>query len=65
MKCKKGHKMKNLGNISNIILASDPPQWDEVWVCDKCMTKKTVRVHGRQSNPNRNWQAEGYVEESE
>ena len=38
--------MKNLGNISCVVLASYPPQWDEVYICETDKTKKTVRVHG-------------------
>ena len=38
--------MKNLGNISGIVLTSYPEQWDEVYVCDECKTKQTVREHG-------------------
>jgi len=51
MKCKKGHEMVNLGNVTGFIYPTEPAQWDDVWVCDECMTKKTVRVHGTKSAP--------------
>lgn len=38
--------MRNEGNVSGMVYTSYPPQWDEVWVCDDCMVKKTERVHG-------------------
>lgn len=43
-KCKQS--MEFLGNISNIIYASYPPQWDEVYICRNCKEKKTLREHG-------------------
>jgi len=47
MKCEKcNEEMQNLGNISRVQFLSNPVQWDDVWVCDKCKTKKTVREHG-------------------
>jgi hypothetical protein len=42
--CDCGRLMKNLGNVSGLVMTSNPLQWDEVWVCDDCKTKKTVRV---------------------
>lgn len=45
--CKCGEIMENLGNVSNMTYTSNPPQWDEVYVCHKCKTKKTVRVHAQ------------------
>ena len=47
MKCKNGHEMKNLGNVSGVVLTSYPEQWDEVWICERCKEKKTVRVHAK------------------
>ena len=44
-KCKK--PMTNLGNISHMIYASCPGQWDDVYVCNECKTKKTIRKHGK------------------
>ena len=45
--CETCHKqMKNLGNISGQVYTSYPEQWDEVYVCDECKTKQTVREHG-------------------
>lgn len=48
-KCKQ--PMRNLGNVSNTIMASWPPQWDEVYVCDKDQLKKTVRKQGELPEP--------------
>jgi hypothetical protein len=28
--------MKNLGNLSGIVMASNPPQWTDIYVCDPC-----------------------------
>jgi len=36
--------MKNIGNVNGVVFTSDPPQWDEVWICEKCKVKRTVRV---------------------
>lgn len=48
MKCPKCKKeMKNLGNISGIYYTSNPVQWDETWVCDKCKIKHLEREHGQ------------------
>lgn len=41
--CKK--KMINLGNIDNRVYASNPPQWDETYVCHKCKVKRKERIH--------------------
>lgn len=38
--------MDYLGNIDHIVYPTDPPQWDEIWVCHKCKLKKTIRVYG-------------------
>lgn len=47
MNCSKcGNAMDNLGNIENKIYCSNPPQWDEVWVCHKCKLKRTIRIVG-------------------
>jgi len=47
MKCPKCNvEMENKGNVDNMIYASNPPQWDELYICEKCKLKKTVRVHG-------------------
>jgi hypothetical protein len=43
-KCKK--EMKNLGNVSGLVYLSNPPQWDDVYVCDNCKTKKKIREYG-------------------
>jgi NAD-dependent SIR2 family protein deacetylase len=43
-KCKK--EMKNFRNISGLVYLSNPPQWDNVYVCDNCKTKKTIREYG-------------------
>jgi len=40
-----GEQMKFLGNVSGITYTSNPVQWDDVYVCDKCKTKKVVREH--------------------
>lgn len=37
--------MQNLGNLSNIVFSSLPPQWDDVYVCHACRVKKSIRVH--------------------
>ena len=39
--------MINKGNVSNTIYTSYSVQWDDVYVCEKCQTKKTVRVYGQ------------------
>jgi len=41
-----GIPMENLGNISGIIYASYPEQWDEVYACGECKEKRTVRKRG-------------------
>lgn len=38
--------MKNLGNVTGITLASYPPKWDEVYICERDKLKKVVRVNG-------------------
>jgi len=38
--------MHYLGNVSGIIYTSYPEQWDDVYVCDACKIKKTVRERG-------------------
>lgn len=43
-----GGVMENLGNVSRTVYTSYPPQWDEVWICESCRVRKTVRVHGEQ-----------------
>lgn len=40
-----GKNMVNKGNVSQMVYTSIPVQWDDVYVCEKCQTKKTVRVH--------------------
>ena len=49
-KCKK--EMVNKGNVSCIVYTTHPVQWDDVYVCDDCQTKKTVRVFGVDIVPN-------------
>ena len=45
--CEKcNNEMKFLGNVDGITYTSNPPQWDEVYVCDNCKTKKIIREHG-------------------
>ena len=45
MKCNKCKKeMINLWNLSWIAYTSDPIQWDEVYECNNCKIKETVRV---------------------
>ena len=39
--------MENLGNVDNIVFASNPPQWDITFVCHSCKVKKRVRIRGR------------------
>lgn len=47
IKCNKcGEDMKNLGNLSGIVMLSYPEQWDDVYVCEKCKERKTVRKKG-------------------
>ncbi len=46
-----GEPMKNLGNVSGIVLTSYPEQWDDVYVCDKDNMKQVVRKRG-QMPPN-------------
>ena len=38
--------MKFLGNISGQVYTSYPEQWDDVYACDNCKNKQTVREHG-------------------
>jgi transposase-like protein len=47
--CKKD--MENKGNISGMVFLSYPEQWDEVYVCETCHTKKTIRVYGQTKEP--------------
>lgn len=42
-----GQPMINKGNVNGVVLTSNPPQWDELWVCDKDRTKLTKRVAGQ------------------
>ena len=52
MKCPKCKQpMRNLGNVSGVVMASYPPQWDIVYVCDKDEVKKTVRERGTLPEP--------------
>jgi hypothetical protein len=52
--CETCHKeMKFLGNISGLVYTSYPEQWDDVYACDDCKTKQTVREHGYMT-PNYN-----------
>lgn len=52
MKCEKCQiEMTNLGNLSGVVMTSYPPQWDEVYVCDNCKIKKTVRVQPEYPDP--------------
>jgi len=47
MQCPKCNmEMENKGNVDGVIYTSYPVQWDELYVCDNCKTKKSVRVHG-------------------
>ena len=47
MKCPKcGKQMINKGNLRGMVYTSNPPQWDDVYVCENCKIKKTVRVYG-------------------
>ncbi|HHT9145676.1 MAG TPA: hypothetical protein ACFYD4_08375 [Candidatus Wunengus sp. YC61] len=47
MQCPKCNtEMENKGNVNGVIYTSYPAQWDELYVCDICKTKKSVRVHG-------------------
>ncbi len=39
-----GRDMENLGNVTGEVFLSNPPQWDEVWVCLHCKVKATLRV---------------------
>lgn len=43
-KCKR--EMKSYGNISGTIYCSYPAQWDEVFGCENCEIKTTVRMRG-------------------
>ena len=48
IKCDKCRKpMKSLGNISGIVYTSNPAQWDDVYICENCKEKKTIREHGQ------------------
>lgn len=40
--CKK--PMENIGNVDNKVYTSNPPQWNEVYICVKDKRRKTVRV---------------------
>lgn len=46
-------QMENLGNVTGTEQASNPPQWDEVWICRGCRLKKTQHVIGerKQAGP--------------
>jgi hypothetical protein len=60
--CKKCNKeMEYLGNISCMVYLSNPPQWDEVYVCRHCETKETVREYG--SLPPDNSFANNFIEQ--
>ncbi len=59
-KCKR--VMKCLGNVNNMVYASYPAQWDEVYVCDKCKTKKTVRERAQMFDPIEHRDLEKYTE---
>ena len=40
-----GKEMKFLGNISGMRYLSYPTQWDDVYICESCKEKRTVREH--------------------
>lgn len=51
IKCPRCNRnMLEMGNLNNIVYTSDPPQWDEVFVCHVCRVKKIVRVRLKQAN---------------
>jgi DNA topoisomerase IB len=41
-----GNPMENIGNISGVIYTSLPPQWTDVYVCQKDKVRKSVRKTG-------------------
>lgn len=43
--------MENLGNLSGVVMASNPPQWDVTYVCRADKLKKVVRKHGTMNFP--------------
>jgi uncharacterized protein with PIN domain len=45
--------MQNLGCRDGKVYETEPPTWDETWVCDNCKIKKKRRVHS-QMFPRRN-----------
>ena len=48
IECKKcGKNMKCLGHIDGLVYLTYPEQWDEVYICDTCKTKQTVREHSQ------------------
>ena len=64
MTCKKcGNEMEYLGNVSGMIYTSNPPQWDDVYVCDKCKTKETIREHGQTYDPTGGRNIGAYTEQ--
>ena len=38
--------MQNLGNLSGIVLTSNPVQWDAVFVCHDCKVRISERMTG-------------------
>lgn len=39
--------MKNLGNVSGIVMTSNPPQWTDTYICEPCKWRKDIRVSGQ------------------
>jgi len=46
MKCECGQEMKCLGNVSGLVMTSNPVQWTATYVCDTCKIRKDIRMHG-------------------
>lgn len=41
-----GELMESLGNIDNSVMTTNPPQWDELFVCHQDKVKMAIRRHG-------------------
>lgn len=48
MKCPKcNNEMTNKGNLSGMVMTSNPPQWDSTYVCGNCNEEVVVRERGQ------------------
>lgn len=39
-----GKPMDDVGNLSGVVYTSNPPQWDNTYVCRACEVKTVLRI---------------------